>query len=60
MSERIPPSRSYASGKRGRHKRRGSAETRCWDAEHLIPPKPEWMSAADYKRLADLRGRLPG
>jgi hypothetical protein len=43
--------------KRGRHKKRTSDETRRWDREHLIPPRPPWMDAATYAKLADLRGQ---
>lgn len=44
--------------KRGRHKKRASAETRRWEDEHLIPVKPAWMDAPTYRRLAELRETL--
>ncbi len=56
MTER--PSRSNKAGWRGRHRHRSSRETRKWEAEHLIPERPEWMDEATYRRLAKLRGAL--
>lgn len=58
MSERIPPSRSYAAGRRGRHKHRTSPETTVWEREHLLPAKPPWMSDETYRKLAELRAKL--
>jgi len=55
---RRPPSESYAAGKRGRHKRHTSPETRAWEAEHLIPPRPAWLPEHVYRQLAELRGEL--
>jgi hypothetical protein len=58
MSERRSPSKSYAGGRAGRHKHRGSPEARWWDRGHLAPRRPSWMSEVDYRRLIELRGRL--
>lgn len=41
--------------RRGRHKKRASAETKAWEREHLIPPRPPWMDAATYRGLARIR-----
>jgi hypothetical protein len=41
--------------KRGRHKKRASAETEAWERDHLIPPRPPWMDRETYRRLARLR-----
>ena len=41
--------------KRGRHRKRASAETARWEREHLIPPRPAWMDADTYTKLAQLR-----
>lgn len=41
--------------KRGRHKKAASAETKTWEREHMIPPRPSWMSADTYTKLARLR-----
>lgn len=43
---------------RGTHKRATSPETLRWDAEHLIPTRPEWMPVETYTALADLRRNL--
>lgn len=56
--QRRPPSSSYSAGKRGRHKHRGSPETRRWNTEHLIPSRPAWMPEHVYRQLAELRGEL--
>lgn len=55
-----PPSSSasYRAGKRGRHKRATSPETRRFEAEHLIPKRPAWMPEETYRALAALRGEL--
>lgn len=45
--------------RRGRHKKRTSPETRSWERDHLIPPRPGYMSAATYRELAELRRSLP-
>jgi hypothetical protein len=58
MSERRSPSASARAGKRGRHKHADSRETQRWNADHLVPPRPEWMSLETYRRLAELRERL--
>lgn len=55
---RRPPSSSYNDGKRGRHKRRGSPETRTWEREHMLPDRPAWMPEQTYVKLAELRGAL--
>lgn len=52
------PSRSYLSGKRGRHKHRDSPETKRWEREHLVPARPEWMDTTTYTRLGKLRADL--
>ena len=44
--------------RRGVHKRATSPDARRWEAEHLIPARPPWMSVSTYRRLAELRGRL--
>jgi hypothetical protein len=49
------PSESYRHGKRGRHKRAVSHETRRWNDEHLIPERPSWMSTETYVKLARMR-----
>ena len=51
----MKPSKSYESGKRGRHKRDTSWESRRWNAEFLIPERPEWMSPETYTKLARMR-----
>lgn len=51
-------SESYQNGKRGRHKARGSHETRRWEDEHLIPKRPPWMPQHVYTELSRLRGSL--
>lgn len=43
--------------RRGRHKKRASRETREWEAEHLIPPRPPWMPSDTYVKLAEMRER---
>jgi hypothetical protein len=58
MTERVPPSRSTNAGRRGRHKHRGSPETRRFDHEHLVPPRPPWMDEAVYRALVEVRERL--
>lgn len=55
---RRPPSDSYQAGKRGRHKRRSSPETRAWERTHLLPDRPPWMPEHVYVQLATLRGEL--
>jgi len=47
--------RGYGQGKRGRHKRQHSQETRAWEQEHQPPPKPVWMSQEVYDRLRTIR-----
>jgi hypothetical protein len=42
-------------GKRGRHKRATSRETQRWNADYLIPERPQWMSAETYSQLAAMR-----
>jgi hypothetical protein len=54
----VPASTSYREGKRGRHKRAVSPETRRWEDEHLIPEKPPWMSDHLYRSLAQMRNEL--
>ncbi len=44
--------------RRGEHKKNGSPETRKWNAEHLLPEQPSWMSVETYLRLAELRQAL--
>jgi hypothetical protein len=58
MTERVPPSRSTEAGRRGRHKRRGSPETRRWDRERVVPPRPPWMDEAVYRALVEVREQL--
>lgn len=41
--------------KRGRHRKRASAETRTWEAEHLMPKCPPWLPAETYQRLVRMR-----
>jgi hypothetical protein len=41
--------------RRGRHKKRASAETQRWNAEHLIPARPPWMDEQTYVALAKMR-----
>lgn len=41
--------------RRGRHKKRASAETRKWEAEHLVPPCPPWLDRETYSKLARMR-----
>lgn len=63
-----PP--GYGKGKRGRHKRQHSKETREWERQHLTPPRqeappapsalsepprPPWMDQETYERLCALR-----
>lgn len=55
---RRAPSGSYTAGKRGRHKRHTSPETRAWEREHLIPARPFWMPEHVYRQLAELRASL--
>jgi hypothetical protein len=43
--------------KRGRHRKAVSAETRKWEAEHLIPERPAWMDERTYVALAKMRAR---
>lgn len=50
-----PLSKSYGAGKRGRHRRSSSPETRRWEQNHLIPERPVWMPQSVYVGLADLR-----
>jgi hypothetical protein len=40
---------------RGRHKHGRSPETKRWNAEHLLPPRPPWMDAETYRKLAERR-----
>lgn len=56
----ITPGRSFVAGKRGRHKHATSPETKRWNAQHLIPQRPSWMSDETYRRLARLRKELEG
>jgi hypothetical protein len=42
----------------GVHKHAASPQTLRWNQEHLIPARPEWMSAEAYQKLAQLRGSL--
>jgi hypothetical protein len=44
--------------RRGEHKKAASRETRKWNAEHLLPERPGWMSKEQYEQLAKLRGQL--
>jgi hypothetical protein len=50
---RLP--KGYGKGKRGRHKRRGSMETKTWETEHTPPEKPPWMDQQTYQKLMQLR-----
>jgi hypothetical protein len=43
--------------KRGRYRKAVSAETRKWEAEHLIPERPAWMDERTYVALAKMRAR---
>lgn len=45
-------------GKRGRHRKASSPETRAWELEHLIPERPPWMDRETYQRLATMRAEL--
>ena len=45
--------------KRGRHKKAASRETKRWESEHLIPPRPPWMTVPDYLRLVKMRNDRP-
>jgi hypothetical protein len=45
--------------RRGEHKKAASPETQRWVRDHLIPARPGWMSVEEYRRLAELRERLP-
>jgi hypothetical protein len=56
--EHRPPATSSRHGKRGRHKHRGSTETRRWEADHLPPDRPAWMPRQVYLDLIRLRGSL--
>jgi hypothetical protein len=53
-----PSSRSYAAGRRGRHKHARSRETKTWERDHMLPERPPWMSEATYQALARLRSTL--
>lgn len=44
---------------RGRHKKAASPEARQWVRDHMLPARPPWMTVEAYRRLAELRERLP-
>jgi hypothetical protein len=44
-------------GRRGRHKKRTSPETKTWEREYLLPPCPAWMPPEVYRRLAEMRNQ---
>jgi hypothetical protein len=44
--------------RRGEHKKHLSPETAKWNAEHLLPEQPGWMTTETYHRLAQLRAGL--
>lgn len=48
-----PP--GYGQGKRGRHKRRHSQETKVWEEEQSVPVKPHWMPQEAYDKLLRMR-----
>lgn len=58
MKRRTRPSTSYRAGKRGRHKHRGSSETKRWVDEHMVPERPSWMPVEMYTQLNQLRREL--
>lgn len=50
---KTPP--GYGQGKRGRHKRQHSKETKVWEEELSVPEKPLWMPQEAYDALLRLR-----
>lgn len=54
----MPKHGKHKKRRKGVHKNARSPETKHWEAEHLIPEKPDWMGKDVYTDLATLRSKL--